>query len=46
LTPFGVDFRYPGDYPAVTSKDAETGFALASRVRDEIRDRLPNHSLE
>lgn len=46
LTPFGVDFRYPGDYPEVTSKDAETALAIASRIRDEIRDRLPNHSLE
>lgn len=46
LTPFGVDFRYPGDYPGLTSTDAETALGLATLVRDEIRNRLPSHSLE
>lgn len=46
LTPFGVDFRYPGDYPDVTSTDAETALSLATLVRGEIRNRLPRHSLE
>lgn len=46
LTPFGVDYRYPGDYPEVTTGDAEAALVLATLVRDEIRNRLPNHSLE
>ena len=46
LTPFGVDFRYPGDYPGLTSTDAEAALGLATLVRDEIRNRLPSHSLE
>jgi len=46
LTGFGVDFRYPGDYPGLTSTDAETALGLATLVRDEIRNRLSSHSLE
>ena len=46
LTPFGVDYRYPGDYPEVTTDDAEAALVLATRVREEIRDRLPNQSLD
>ena len=46
LTPYGVDFRYPGDYPVVTRNDAEGALQLADRVRTEIRGRLPNHALE
>lgn len=46
LTPFGVDYRYPGDYPEVTTADAEAALVLATIVRDEIRNRLPGHSLE
>jgi HEPN domain-containing protein len=46
LTPFGVDYRYPGDYPEVTPEDAETALALATRVRDEIRERLSNQALD
>lgn len=46
LTPFGVDYRYPGDYPDVTLEHAESAVALASRVRDEIRRRLPDQPLD
>jgi HEPN domain-containing protein len=46
LTPFGVDYRYPGDYPDVTPEDAEKAVTLAARVRNEIRNRLPNQSLD
>jgi HEPN domain-containing protein len=46
LTPYGVDYRYPGDYPEVTRTDAETAFQLAKRVRAEVRSRLPSHTLK
>ena len=46
LTPYGVDYRYPGEYPQVGRSDAEKAFLLADRVRGEIRSRLPRHTLE
>ncbi|HLG15864.1 MAG TPA: HEPN domain-containing protein [Blastocatellia bacterium] len=46
LTPFGVDYRYPGDYPEVTTGDAEAALVLATRVRDQIRGRLPEQALD
>jgi len=46
LTPYGVDYRYPGEYPEVGMSDAERAFLLADRVRAEIRNRLPRHTLE
>ena len=45
LTPYGVEYRYPGDYPKVTRSDAERALQLAELVRTEIRDRLPLHVL-
>ena len=46
LTPYGVEYRYPGDYPEVTKSDAERALQLADLVRTEIRNRLPLHVLE
>ena len=46
LTPYGVDYRYPGDYPNVSGRDAEQALRFAERVRAEIRNRLPRHVLE
>jgi HEPN domain-containing protein len=46
LTPYGVDYRYPGEYPEVSRSDAERALRLADRVRTEIRNRLPHHTLE
>jgi len=46
LTPYGVDYRYPGEYPEVTRSDAERALLLADRVRMEVRSRLPQHILE
>jgi HEPN domain-containing protein len=46
LTPYGVGYRYPGDYPNVSRRDAEQALRLAERVRAEIRNRLPRHTLE
>ena len=45
LTPYGVDYRYPGEYPQVTRTDAERALQLADHVRAEIRRRLPRHTL-
>ena len=45
LTPYGVEYRYPGDYPQVTIDLAEHALSIAARVRDEIRERLPWNTL-
>jgi len=46
LTPYGVDYRYPGEYPEVTIADAKRALRLADCVRAEVRSRLPGHTLE
>ena len=46
LTPYGVDYRYPGEYPEVSRSDAERALRLADRVRAEVRSRLPQQTLE
>ncbi len=46
LTPYGVDYRYPGEYPEVGMSDAERAFLLADHVRAEVRSRLPQQTLE
>ena len=46
LTPYGVDYRYPGEFPEVTRNDAERALLLADRVRAEVRTRLPSQTLE
>ena len=46
LTPYGVDYRYPGEYPEVSRSDAERALRLADHVRAEVRSRLPRHTLE
>lgn len=43
LTPYGVEYRYPGDYPHVTIALAEEALRIAAQVREEIRERLPEH---
>ncbi len=40
LTVYAVQYRYPGEYPPVTTADATGAVAMADRVRDEIRKRL------
>ena len=45
LTPYGVDYRYPGDYPEVGRIDAEKALRLADQVRKEVRTRLPSYTL-
>jgi len=46
LTPYGVDYRYPGEYPEVSRSDAERALRLAGKVRAEVRSRLPQQTLE
>lgn len=41
LTAYAVEYRYPGEYPPVTTDDATSAVAVADRVRDQIRRRLP-----
>ncbi len=41
LTPYGVEYRYPGDYPEATLEDAKHATDLAMLVRSEVLRRLP-----
>jgi HEPN domain-containing protein len=36
LTNYGVDVRYPGDLPDVSSKEAQQAIQLAEKVRDSV----------
>jgi HEPN domain-containing protein len=40
LTPYGVDIRYPGDFPDVLPGREVEAFELASRVREAVIARL------
>ena len=40
LTPYGVEYRYPGEYPTVPTAAAKESVALAKRVRDGVVQRL------
>ncbi len=40
LTAYAVEYRYPGEYPPVTTDEATRAVAMADRVRDQIRRRL------
>jgi HEPN domain-containing protein len=46
LTAYAVEYRYPGEYPPVTTDDATRAVAVADRVRDHIRKRLPAGEME
>jgi len=41
LTAYAVEYRYPGEYPPVTKDDAVGAVAVADRVREQVRKRLP-----
>ena len=43
LTPFGVEFRYPGEYPAVDHKTAERACRESEGVREIVTKRLGNY---
>ncbi len=41
LTPYGVEYRYPGEYAPVSAEAANACVSLARKVYDEIARRLP-----
>ena len=43
LTPFGVEFRYPGEYPEVDRPTAQNALAEAKRVRRMIMKHLEQY---
>lgn len=40
LTPFGVEYRYPGEYPPVSRAAAASALAIARRVYEEAARRI------
>jgi len=40
LTNYGVDVRYPGDFPNVTSRDAQQAIQMAEKVRRLVLELL------
>ena len=42
LTPYGVDIRYPGDYPEPSRAETEEALSLAQKVRQAILQSLQN----
>lgn len=46
LTPYGVEYRYPGDYPQVEWDDVQKAVNIAENVRRQIRDSLPKETLD
>lgn len=40
LTTYGVDIRYPGDFPSVTASDAREALEMAEAVRQAVLGRL------
>lgn len=45
LNRYSIEPRYPGDWDDFTDKDAKEAMAIARRVREEFRQRLPKESL-
>lgn len=43
LTPFGVEFRYPGEYPEVDQTTAQNALAEAERVRQVVMEHLKSY---
>jgi HEPN domain-containing protein len=44
LTEYAWKFRYPGDVPDPTAPEAEAALAVASRVVEAIRERVPREA--
>ena len=40
LNPYGVEYRYPGDFPDLTHDDAEEAFRLADKVWAAVAPRI------
>ena len=43
LTPYGVEFRYPGDLPSVSRTEGEKALRLAEQTRDVIIGSLKSY---
>ena len=43
LSPYGVEFRYPGDYPVVDHDTAERAYKESQRVREAVMTRLKEY---
>jgi len=43
LTPYGVEFRYPGDLPSVSRDEGERALRLAEQTRDLIIQSLKSY---
>jgi len=46
LTPYGVEFRYPGEYPEVNKNTAEKAYKETSLVKDAVMKRLHEYLLK
>ena len=46
LTPYGLDYRYPGDYAELSAAEANRCIEAATVVRKAILDRLPTNLIE
>ena len=36
LNPYGIEYRYPGDFPELTEEDSRSAFGLAEKVREAV----------
>jgi HEPN domain-containing protein len=43
LTPYGVEYRYPGEYPPVSVDAAVASVAVARRVYDQVVQHFPGY---
>jgi HEPN domain-containing protein len=43
LTPYGVEFRYPGEYPVVEHKTAEKAYKESQGVKEAVMSRLKDY---
>jgi len=43
LTPYGVEFRYPGDLPSVSREEGEKAVRLAEQARELTIDSLQSY---
>lgn len=43
LSPYGVDYRYPGDFPDLTHEDAEDAFRLAEKTWAAIAPKISGY---
>ena len=46
LTPYGVEYRYPGDYPEVSQPEASHCVDTARGIREAVLNSLPGNILD